>query len=67
MNQNLMVHFETEKEGIKFTLSVPYGTKLGLCYDACHEILEDIVRMSKEAVDKAKSSDIAAAPDVVTN
>jgi hypothetical protein len=53
MDQNLMVNLVVEKDGQKFTFSMPYGCKLGAAYDAGFEVLKELVELSKQAVKNA--------------
>jgi hypothetical protein len=48
------IHFEVEKNERKYVFDMPAGASLGEAYDAVFEVLEKIVSMSKEAVDKSK-------------
>ena len=48
------VHFEAEKNGNHYFMSMPAGAPLGESYDACFEILLKIVELSQSATDKMK-------------
>ena len=58
MDMKTKVSMEIEKNsGDKKNLYVfmmDYGCPLGEAYDACHEVLEKIVKLSQEASDRAK-------------
>ena len=54
MVKQLLVSFEITKGERTFVFSMPHGTPFGEAYDACFEVLNDIVKMSTEAADKAK-------------
>ena len=54
MVKQLMINFEITKGERTFIFSMPHGTPFGEAYDACFEVLSDIVKMSTEAADKAK-------------
>jgi len=62
MKQSLIVTIEIEKDGNTFTFSMPYGCKIGDAYNACHEALQEVVKMGQQAADaaKAKSPDDAS-------
>lgn len=49
------IHFEAEKNGNIYFMSMPAGAPLGESYDAVFEILLKIVELSKSAADKMKS------------
>ncbi len=57
MNQALMVNFEVEAGDSKITLSIPYGTELGKVYDACHKMLQEVLKQAQDATDKAKQKE----------
>ena len=54
MNEKLVINFEVEKDGKKFSFSMPYGSSYGAAYDAAHDFMTKILEMSKNATEKAK-------------
>lgn len=57
MDQIAYVHLTVEKEGRKYMFMMPIGAPLGEAYDACFEALGEIIKISKEAADRAKPKD----------
>jgi hypothetical protein len=56
MNQSLNIHFEVTKNDRTYVLSIPMNSPLGECYDACHEMLQEIMKQAQASADKAKAS-----------
>lgn len=63
MEQTLMVQMVVEKDGAKFTFSMPMGSKIGAAYDAAFEVLDGITKMAQEAAKKAEP--VAVSPEQV--
>ena len=49
-----VVRGEDEKKRV-YQFLMPYGVALGESYDVCHEVLQKLVEMAKDASDRAKS------------
>jgi hypothetical protein len=49
-----MVEMIVEKNGKKFTFSMPIGANWGETYDACFECLMKITELSRQAADAMK-------------
>ena len=64
MNKDLKYCMSVEKGERKYVLSMPVGSPLGECYDACHEFLSEIAKLSQEAVVKATQQPEQEAPVV---
>ena len=56
MNQELKVIFEVDKNERKYLFSLPINAPLGEAYDACHEMLQEIMKQAQASVEKAKST-----------
>ena len=54
MEAKNFIHFEVVKENRCYTFQLPVGGSFGEAYDACFQVLEQIMEMSKKAVDAAK-------------
>jgi hypothetical protein len=61
------VHCVVKKEDRTYTFILPIGAPLGEAYDACFKVLEEIVEMSKVAVERAKPAEQPIQPEVVNN
>lgn len=57
MNTHTIISIEVEKSGNTFAFHMPIGVKYGEAYDAAVEVLEAILKLSKQVVDGAKRSD----------
>ena len=55
VNQFLNFNFEVEKGDRKYLFVVPAGSPLGECYDACHEVLGEILKQAQQSAEKAKA------------
>lgn len=56
MEQKLLVAINIEDNGHKFTFLMPMGAPIGSAYNACHQALDEITKMAKNATDNAKPS-----------
>jgi hypothetical protein len=54
MELKSVVVIETKKNDRIFQFSMPVGAPFGECYDACFEVLNKVVELSKEAAEAAK-------------
>jgi hypothetical protein len=54
MLKQLAIEFIVEKGDKKYTFTMPHGAPFGEAYDACFEVLREVVEMSKVAADQAK-------------
>jgi hypothetical protein len=54
MNQKACVHLEIIKDDKSYTLVVPFGSTYQDTYDACIEIANKVVELSKEAQELAE-------------
>lgn len=54
MDQRGIISLELEKNGKKFSFTMPMGTPLGEAYDAAFSFLSEVLEMSKRAVEKAE-------------
>lgn len=52
-DQKGIVQIIVKKESREYAFNMDIGAPLGECYDACHEILNEIVKMSQAANDRA--------------
>jgi hypothetical protein len=55
-DQFLNVHFEVSKGDRKYVFVVPMRSPLGECYDACHEVLQEILKQAQDSAEKAKAT-----------
>jgi hypothetical protein len=54
MTAKSIITLEVEKNGNVYTFHMPYGVNYGEAYDAAFAILEDILTLSKQAVEAAR-------------
>jgi len=54
MKQSAMVKIEVTKDERDYAFTMPIGSPYGEVYDALFEMLQEIVKMSQAAADKAK-------------
>ena len=57
MDQRAVIQLEVEKEGRKYVFTMPVGAPLGEVYDVAFSVLGEILKISKEAVEKAKPAE----------
>ena len=57
LSQKAIVNFEVSKGDRKYIFSMEMGAPLGECYDACYEVLTQIVEASRIATEKAARKD----------
>lgn len=65
VDQILNINFEISKSDRKYIFVVPMSAPLGECYDACHEMLQEILKQAQASAEKAKAAREDSA--VVTN
>jgi len=58
MDQRAVINLEVTKGEHKFVFSMPVGSPFGEAYDAAFSILNEIMGMSKKAVEQAKPAEI---------
>ncbi len=54
MNARTLISLDVEKNGNKYSFHMPMGIPYGEAYDAAFMVLEDILSLSKQAVENAK-------------
>ncbi len=54
MDQRAVLNMEVEKNGHRYVFSMPIGAPLGESYDAVYSVLEEIVKLSKQASENMK-------------
>ena len=60
-----MVNFEVVKGDRKYVFSIEMGAPLGECYDVCHEVLMEIMKLAQQSADKVKQNGQAVDPEIV--
>ncbi len=55
-DQFLNVHFEVTKNDRRYSFVVPMNAPLGECFDACHEMLQEVIKQAQQSADKSKSA-----------
>lgn len=58
MDYRSIVSIEIKKEDRAYTFLMPQGASIGEAYDVAHQLLESILKMAKDASEKAKPKDI---------
>lgn len=58
MDQKAMVNLEVKKGERTFVFSMPIGAPFGEAYDAAFTVLNEIMEMSKKAVEQAKPKEM---------
>lgn len=53
MDQRAVIHLEVERETRKYTFEMPVGAPLGEVYDVCFSMLNEVLKISKDAVERA--------------
>jgi hypothetical protein len=56
VDQFLNVNFQVTKGDRKYTLNIPYNAPLGEVYDACHEMMQEVLSQAQKLAEKAKES-----------
>jgi len=59
MDQKLVCNFEVKKNDRVYSLHMPVGAPIGEAYDAVFEMLQEILELSKKAVENAKVKEAA--------
>jgi len=57
IDQKAAVVMGVKKEDRVYEFSMPMNSPLGECYDACFEIMNEIVAMSQKAAERAERKD----------
>lgn len=50
MDKSLRIALTVIKEDKEYTFSMPYGASHGEAYDACYEVLKELIVMAQDAV-----------------
>jgi len=58
MTQKAVIYLEVEKNDHKYSFTMPIGAPLGEVYDAAFEMLQEIVKLANEAVEKAEQKKV---------
>ncbi len=58
MNANTLAGLKVEKNGNAYTFLMPIGVTYGEAYDAAHEILQDILALSKQVLDSSRREQV---------
>jgi len=56
-DQKALIVISVKKEDRSYEFHMPMNSPLGECYDACFEIMNDIVSMSQKAAERAERKD----------
>jgi len=60
MDQRAVINLEVKKGEKTFVFSMPVGSPFGEAYDAAFSVLNEIMEMSKKAVEAAKPAEMDA-------
>ena len=52
MSQKISI--EVKRDDRLYEFEMPFGSPCGEAYDACHEVLQELVKISQQAADRAK-------------
>lgn len=58
MDQKAVVKLKIDKNEKPFYFEMPIGAPFGEAYDAAFDFLQEIIRMSKDAADRAKREEV---------
>ena len=64
MNTKQIVQIEVEKNGRLFVFNIPNGSSYGDSFDAAFEVIQEILKMSKEAVDQMQPKPVE--PEIIS-
>ena len=62
MKNTPVLLLEAEKEGRRYTLTLPVGSPFGEAYDVVFQMLREVLEMSKTAVDSAQPKEASGDP-----